>query len=131
MNNLPNEDCINSGSAYLHEAMEQFYIQAEGIEVIENNGFKGNKAELKVKMPSPTSNMDLIVIEDYIPFTITVKDGEGKTYYCDEMKPLILEKSDSRRDFPFSISSTLLPAFASLYAAALPAAPPPTTTHSA
>ncbi|MBP5422510.1 MAG: hypothetical protein J6Y78_08735, partial [Paludibacteraceae bacterium] len=30
MNNLPNEDCINSGSAYLHEAMEQFYIQAEG-----------------------------------------------------------------------------------------------------
>ena len=67
------------------------YIQAEGIEVIENNGFKGNKAELKVKMPSPTSNMDLIVIEDYIPFTITVKDGEGKTYYCDEMKPLILD----------------------------------------
>ena len=70
---------------------KELNIEAEGIEVIENNGFEGNKAELKVKMPSPMSDMELIVIEDYIPFIITVTDNEGKAYYCDEMKPLILD----------------------------------------
>lgn len=56
-------------------------ITVSGAEVVENNGFVENVAQLRVRIPQKTEKMDMISIEDFIPFDVTVSDESGKIYY--------------------------------------------------
>jgi len=66
-------------------------IFVDGAEVVENNGFVGNSANLKVRVPKPTSKMHMISIEDFIPFDITIKDEDGKVYYRKQHRLGVME----------------------------------------